>query len=217
MNADKVGQYLDDVATARERHPGLEVICGCEVDWRYGAEQYIRDRIGPYELILGSVHMITSEDGEAWEFDHPDYIRGWSIRGVRKVWQEYYELWMQAVYSTIPFDIMSHPDLPKKLGFKPDFDTTDMYRNMAAAAAACERMVEVNTSGLHKPVAELYPSLELLKCFCDAGVPCTVSSDAHRPEHVGRDLDKGYDAMRAAGYTHYTVPTRDGDRRTVAL
>jgi histidinol-phosphatase (PHP family) len=217
MDADKVGLYLADVATARDAHPDIEVICGIEVDWRAGAEQYILDRIGPYELVLGSVHMITAPDEEPWEFDHPDYIRGWQIRGEEAVWKQYYELWMQAVYSTVPFDIMTHPDLPKKLGFKPTFDASEMYANMAAACAACDRMVEVNTSGLHKPVGELYPGPELLKAFCDAGVPCTVSSDAHTPAHVARDLEKGYDAMRAAGYTHYTVPTRSGDRRQVAL
>ncbi|MDR1082417.1 MAG: hypothetical protein LBL27_00935, partial [Coriobacteriales bacterium] len=67
------------------------------------------------------------------------------------------------------------------------------------------------------PVGELYPAPELLKAFCAAGVGCTVSSDAHTPSDVGRDLNLAYDAMRDAGYTFVTVPTHTGDRRKVFL
>jgi len=127
------------------------------------------------------------------------------------------KLWLQAVFSTVPFDVMTHPDLPKKLGFKPTFDTRDYYVTMASAAASRGVMIEVNTSGLHKTVAEIYPALELLTAFRAAGIACTMGSDAHEPGHVGRDFDKGCALMRAAGYTEVTMPTRSGDRRPVPL
>jgi histidinol-phosphatase (PHP family) len=171
----------------------------------------------PYELILGSVHMLSDADGNTWEFDHPDYIDGWYERGEEQVWHEYLRLWSDAVRSAVPFAIMSHPDLPKKLGFAPTFDPREFYAAMAETAASRGVMVEVNTSGLHKPIGEVYPGPALLKAFCDAGVACTVSSDAHKPSEVGRDLDKAHAALRAAGYTHVTVPTSTGDRRTILL
>jgi histidinol-phosphatase (PHP family) len=217
MDANKVDLYLEAVAAAQAAYPQIELILGIEIDWRVGAENYIRERIAPYELRLGSVHMLTETDGSHWEFDHPDYIDGWEERGERQVWQRYFELWRDAVRSDLPFDIMAHPDLPKKLGFKPSFDTRELYQAMAFEAAAASVMVEVNTSGLRKPVAEIYPAPLLLKAFCAAGVDCTIGSDAHQPADVGRDLDKGYQAMIEAGYTHVTVPTRTGDRRKIAL
>ncbi|MDR3053142.1 MAG: histidinol-phosphatase HisJ family protein [Coriobacteriales bacterium] len=213
MDAEKVGYYIDCIQAAREAYPQIEVICGIEVDWREGAEQYILDRLGPWEIVLGSVHMLA----DCWEFDHPDLIDGWYERGAQNVWQEYLRLWCDAVNSAVPFTIMSHPDLPKKLGFKPEFDTRDFYAEFAAVASARDVMIEVNTSGLYKPVGELYPGPELLRAFAQAGVACTVASDAHDPAHVGRDLDKAHAALRAAGYTHVTVPTRSGDRRSIPL
>jgi histidinol-phosphatase (PHP family) len=217
MTEEQVAPYLEDIERAREAYPGIEIICGTEVDWREGAESYILKRLGPYELVLGSVHMLSDAAGNVWEFDHPGYIDGWQERGEEQVWNEYLRLWSDAIKSAVPFDVMTHPDLPKKLGFKPRFDPREMYATMAEVAASKDVLIEVNTSGLYKPVAELYPAPALLRAFCEAGVGCTVSSDAHTPGDVARSLNAAYAAMRTAGYTHVTVPTRTGDRRLIAL
>jgi histidinol-phosphatase (PHP family) len=218
-----------DVAAAA-RH--LEVICGTEVDWVDGGEAFILEQLGMspsaggaakghYQLILGSVHMLTGEDPsdpEAyWPLDYTLTIDGWHIRGPRYVWERYVGLWLDAVASEVPFDVMSHPDLPKKLGFAPDFDATGLWRQMAEAAAAADVMVELNTSGLYAPCAEVYPGPELLAEFRRAGVPCTISSDAHSPANVGRAHRQAVEAMLAAGYRHVTLPTSDGDRRQIPL
>jgi histidinol-phosphatase (PHP family) len=217
MTEDQVALYLEDVARARAAHPEIEVICGIEVDWREGAEGFILERLGPYELVLGSVHMLSDAEGNVWEFDHPDYIGGWYERGEERVWNEYLRLWGDAVRSAVPFDIMTHPDLPKKLGFKPKFDSRELYAAMSEIAASKDVLIEVNTSGLYKPVGEMYPAPALLRAFCEAGVGCTVSSDAHTPGDVARGLAAAHAAMLDAGYTHVTVPTRSGDRRLIAL
>lgn len=219
MTVEQVEPYLEDVARARAAHPNIEVICGIEVDWREGAEPYILEWLKrtPVELVLGSVHMLSDAEGNVWEFDDPASLDGWKHRSEEAVWSEYLRLWCDAANSAVPFTIMAHPDLPKKLGFKPRFDPREMYVTMAETAAANDLLVEVNTAGLYKPVGEMYPAPDLLKAFCDAGVGCTVSSDAHTPGDVGRSLDLAYAAMRNAGYTHVTVPTRSGDRRLIPL
>jgi histidinol-phosphatase (PHP family) len=33
-------------------------------------------------------------------------------------------------------------------------------------------------------------------------VPVTLASDAHKPEHVGRDFEKALNLIRSVGYTH---------------
>ncbi|MDR2035268.1 MAG: histidinol-phosphatase HisJ family protein [Coriobacteriales bacterium] len=216
LNMDEYFYLLEE---ARLEYPSLEIIGGIEIDWRWGAEDYILSWVEryPFELLTGSVHMLTSEQGEPWEFDHPDYAKGWEERGEEAVWMDYLELWKQAITSKVPFDLMTHPDLPKKLNHKPPFDPTEYYHAMAELAAASGVMVEMNTSGLYKPVGELYPAPALLQAFYEAGVPCAISSDAHTPHHVGRNFEEGYAALRAAGYSHLTVPTRTGDRRQIPL
>ncbi|MCL1846827.1 MAG: histidinol-phosphatase HisJ family protein [Coriobacteriia bacterium] len=226
MTLEQVSQYVEEVLAARAKHPQIEVILGVEVDWREGAEAWLLELLSqaPYELVLGSVHLFADVEATSgvslnsfWPFDHPGYIDGWAERGEENVWREYFRLWRDLVNSALPLTIMTHPDLPKRLGFKPKFDPREMYVAMAELVAARGLLIEVNTSGLHKPVAELYPAPALLSAFRQAGVGCTVSSDAHEPGHVGRDLDAAYAAMRAAGYTQVTVPTRNGDRRHIPL
>ncbi len=227
MFPHEVPIYLQQVRDAQEKYPHIEIICGVEIDWREGAESFILDQIGtgplgpgalgPYELLLGSVHMFTEADGSFWEFDYPPSIDGWTTRSEEGVWARYLELWTDAVNSAVPYTVMTHPDLPKKLGFKPKFDTREYYAAMAETAAKKGVLVEVNTSGAYKPVGEMYPAPALLKAFCDAGVGCTVASDAHAPHEVGRDIDKAHAAMAAAGYKYITVPTRSGDRRLIPI
>ena len=112
---------------------------------------------------------------------------------------------------------MSHPDLAKKFGYYPSFNLERLYNEMAEAARAGGRMVEVNTSGAYYACAEMFPAPGLLAAFCRAGVPCTVGTDAHVPANVARDIEKAYRLMYEAGYRTVTVPTADGDRRAIAI
>ncbi|MDR0309101.1 MAG: histidinol-phosphatase HisJ family protein [Coriobacteriales bacterium] len=224
LTQEQLPDYIADVQAARAAHPDLEVILGVEVDWMDNAEEHIRGQLGahpdnPFELVLGSVHVLTDDPDSPfgfWPFDYSGAIDGWEKRGVDYVWREYFRLWFDAVQSGF-FDIMAHPDLPKKLGFRPHFDPQPIWNQMAEAVKAADLMVEVNTSGLFTPAAEIYPGPELLRAFCLAGVPCTLSSDAHAPENVARANDVGLRALYEAGYRAITVPTRDGDRRQIAI
>ena len=75
-----------------------------------------------------------------------------------------------------------------------------MYEELAVAAARGGTAVEVSTAGLHQPAAEMYPSAELLNRFHNHGVPITLASDAHVPEHCGRDRDRALELARSVGY-----------------
>jgi histidinol-phosphatase (PHP family) len=69
----------------------------------------------------------------------------------------------------------------------------------------------VSAAGLHKPVGEIYPDLAFLRRCRALDVPITLASDAHVPEHVGRDVRRAADHARVAGYD--TVTVFDGRRR----
>lgn len=215
MSREQERSYLDDIAAARCLHPGIDIVCGCEVDWLGDGEDRLFDESSweSYRWILGSVHYI-----DGWAFDDPDLVDTWRMHGsVDDIWLRYFELWCDAASSSMPFDAMSHPDLVKKFGFRCSFDPAPLYERAAEAAAAAGRMVEVNTSGAFCPCAEMYPALDLLKAFCRAGVECSVGSDAHTPLNVVRGIEDAYRLMREAGYRFVTVPTPDGDRRRIPL
>jgi histidinol-phosphatase (PHP family) len=86
-----------------------------------------------------------------------------------------------------------------------------VHAETADAIEAAGVCVEISSAGLHKPVGELYPDGELLAACRARDVPITLASDAHVPEHVGRDLDLAVELARSAGYE--TVTLFDGRRR----
>ncbi len=214
MASERVGEYCADIEQAAKDHLSVEVICGCELDWLGEQEDRslsARD-MEPFSLVLGSVHFI-----DGWPFDDPAQRGFWDEAGADYIWNRYADIWCRAVTESPFFHVMAHPDLAKKFAIYPSFDLGRLYERMAEACASAGRMIEVNTSGATYACREMFPAPKLLEAFRRAGVPCTVGTDAHEPAHVARGIRDAYRLMFDAGYRTVTVPTRDGDRRELAL
>lgn len=215
MSVDRLDDYLADIDRARAAYPALEVLSGCELDY-LGAEE---DRdlahadFSSFSIVLGSVHFV-----DGWAFDDPNDRGPWEEPGAAdRIWRRYFELWCEAVSAPGPITVMAHPDLAKKFAYYPTYDLAPLYDRAAEACAASGRMIEVNTSGLTYACAEMFPAPALLAAFARAGVECTVGTDAHCAAHVARGIEDAYRMMYEAGYRVVTVPTRDGDRRRIAI
>jgi histidinol-phosphatase (PHP family) len=63
--------------------------------------------------------------------------------------------------------------------------------------------IEINTSGLNKPVGEIYPSSLIVSMACEREIPICFGSDSHRPEDVGFGFDLALELARKNGYTQY--------------
>ena len=153
----------------------------------------------PYDYVIGSVHFI-----EKWGFDDPIQLKVWNIKDVNDVYREYFKLLRQSAASGL-FDILGHVDLVKKFDFHPTVDMTDEIEENARVFKQTGIVVEINSSGLHKPAQEIYPSQAHLKTYHRHGVPITFGSDAHKPNQVGRDFNKATQWAQTAGYTEYVM------------
>jgi histidinol-phosphatase (PHP family) len=190
--------YCDAIVEAKRR--GLPVKLGIEVDFVRGREHELSEVLAPYpwDFQLASVHWI---DGAA--VDQQPGI--WAREQVEKVWRLYFDH-LRAAASSGLFDALSHPDLPKIFGKRPDKAVTvTLHESVAEVCAASGVAVEISTAGLHKPIGELYPDLGLLRACRERQVPITLASDAHAPENVGRDLDRAVEHARRAGYDTVTL------------
>ncbi len=208
--------YIADVQKAREENPDIEILLGVEFDYLSDTEDRVfeKDLKDKFDLAYGSLHFV-----DRWAIDDPDKRDVWEIPGeTDRIWKRYIELWCEAAADTSqPFGIMAHPDLVKKFAYYPSFSLDDAYVQMAEAAKAGGKMIEVNTSGAYYACKEIYPTLPLLKEFRRASVKCTVGTDAHTPENVARDIDKAYELLRTAGYSEINIPTIGGDLRQISL
>ena len=190
--------YVGAVVEAKER--GLPVKLGLEVDYFPGTEADLRDAVSPYpwDYLLGSVHYV---DGFPVD-QEPGLVEK---LGPHEAWRRYF-VWLRNAARSGLFDSLSHPDLVRHHGPRPDAEAVQwLHEETADAIEAAGVCVEVSSAGLHKPVGELYPDPQLLEACQVRGVPITLASDAHAPQNVGRDLDRAIDLARAAGYESVTI------------
>lgn len=216
MSSQTMKRYIEELHEQRERlvHAGssLQLICGIEADWLPGRADELTELCKPFEYVLGSVHFIDKRP-----IDDSRDLSIWDEHGIDGLWRAYFETWLDMAAHPGPITCFSHPDLPKKYGWRPSFDAREYNYEMALAAARVGRMIEVNTAGLRNDAREMYPAFEMLRSFYDAGVECTIGSDAHAPQDVAANLDDAVALMSRAGYGFVTVPTPDGDRRHMAI
>lgn len=214
MDIGQLPLYHQMIEKTREAYAGKVIVrAGIEADYMPHLENETRKMLAayPYDYVIGSVHFI-----EKWGFDDPIQLKTWDKKDVNDVYREYFKLLRQSALSGL-FDILGHVDLVKKFDFRP---TEDMSGEIVENAKAFKQggiVIEINSSGLHKPAREIYPALDHLKVYCRHGVPITFGSDAHKPEQVGRDFAKSLELALAAGYREYVMFEKRRIVRTVPL
>ena len=186
-------------ALAEARDGGLPVLIGIEMDWIPDRVDHIRALLAahPFDIVLGSVHWLGD-----LAVDHPDYPC-WDSLGPHETWARYLDELAAAAGSGL-FDVLAHPDLPKVFGTPMPASLAARRDEVIAAIAESGVAVECSSAGLRKPCRALYPDPDWLAAFRRAGVPVTLSSDAHRPEDVARDYPTAVAALRGAGYDTIT-------------
>lgn len=199
MRLDQFPLYRDAVAAIQ--HDGEpRVSFGIEADYYEGCEPFLRswlERQG-FDFVLGSVHFI-----DGWGFDNPEERHIWDSVDIIVTWKKYFETLMKLVNTRL-FDAVGHMDIPKKFGHRPpDEDLKEMAQPVLDRMSEMGMGMELNTSGLRKPVAEIYPSSLIVSLACERGIPICFGSDAHSPSDVGADFDRALKLARKAGYTDY--------------
>lgn len=191
-------EYFAWIERARAHAAGrIPIRSGLECDWLEGCEPWIRSlaQRHDWDYLIGSVHYLGD-----WDFDNPKWLGSvWKEADVEDVWRRYWNTYARMAESCL-FDIMGHPDLIKKFGFVPDGDLARFYEPAIDAIAAAGCAIELNTAGWHKPCAECYPSASFLELACSAGIPLVISTDAHHPDEVGRDIQRAIEVAKSAGY-----------------
>jgi len=207
MAPDDLPKYVEMIRDVQESTDEITVRLGIEMDYFPGRMDEIWDAAGPhrFDYVLGSVHYIDD-----WGFSDSRTVSTYKGRDPDEIYPRYFELFCEAVTEG-GFDVMAHPDLIKKHGAETSLAIGDMYEAAADALASADVAVEVNTSGLRKAVAEIYPSLPFLRACSRRGVAVALGSDAHSPMEVGMDFDLALRSLKQAGVGE--IATFNGRRR----
>jgi len=177
---------------------GIQIKLGAEIDFCPEDKNKIRKFIQkyPFDYVIGAVHFL-----EDWIIDSPSQMHRYLRKDIDQIYEDYFSTVRKLAHSQL-FDVLAHPDLIKIFGFKPRSDITSILEETAQALAKSNMCIEINANGLTKPCTEIYPSDHFLKILHTYEVPATLASDAHKPENVGKNLDKAITLLKRAGYTH---------------
>ncbi|MHC4138486.1 MAG: histidinol-phosphatase HisJ family protein [Planctomycetota bacterium] len=201
MALAELPDYVSEVLELRKSFPEIRIMLGIEADYTPDSVAYTKELLNKhnFDYVMGSVHYI----GE-WAFDHPGERKKWDSKDVDLVYKEYFELLRKSA-CTLLFDIIGHCDLVKKFGNRPNHELLEDLEKTAKVFKECGVAVEINTSGLRKPVNEIYPSFEILKVYKKYDIPIVFGSDAHAPDDVGKDFDKAILLAGQAGYKEFVT------------
>jgi len=212
MGLDELPAYVAEVQELKARYPGF-VYLGIEADYCRDTIQDVVEllRMHPFDYVIGSVHFL-----DGWGFDDPSRVDEFGKHDVDEVYRTYYAHLEEAAGLGV-FTMLGHLDLVKKFGHRPAGSLEPEIERVARRMAQRGVVAEINTSGLHKPVAEIYPSTQVLAILRKNGVAVTFGSDAHAPAEVGRDLAAAVHAMSEAGFQSYAhlSPGAPGGRAIV--
>ncbi len=203
MSFEQLPRYHQMIEEVQEKYrdQDINIRLGIEADFVVGFEEKTKLILDShaYDYVIGSVHFIGD-----FAFDDPNQKDRLKTNDIDKVYLDYHKLLRQSAESRL-FDIMAHVDLVKKFGDRPNSDLSDDIQKTAKVFKDAGVVIEINSSGLRKPVKEIYPSLSTLKIYCDAGVPITFGSDAHAPNEVGLGFKEAVDLALEAGYQEYVL------------
>jgi histidinol-phosphatase (PHP family) len=184
-DAEAIRNSLDELRiTNRE----LRIFRGVEITYQPQYEQTIREFIaaGRFDFVIGSIHMIGSDDISRPERQDLYY----APRTEQEAYGAYFDEVQKLVGSRL-FDCLGHFDLCKRHGFQ-HYGRMDWTRYEAQiqgilrTAVQTGIYVELNTSGLRQAPQEPYPSVDVVRQYLSlGGTKLTLGSDAHAPEHVG--------------------------------
>lgn len=178
MSLEIMPTYIKQV---REIRSSIEILCGMEVDFILNKEHLISKEIlqAPLDYLIGSIHFLDN-----WGFDNPEFLSMWSKKDLTKVWEEYLDS-LYALCETKIFHIIGHLDLLKVFGNHMPHSLESKLLKVLENIKKHDLVVEINQAGLRKKVAQLYPSIKILKILKEMDIDITFGSDAHSISQVG--------------------------------
>lgn len=202
----QIPQSVVDVNSAKEKYSDrLKLLCGLELGEPMHSPQETAQALayGDFDFILASVHNLRGRD----DFYYMDF----SKVNIDEILQEYFdELAETATFAH--FDSLAHLTYPlryivEREGKMPDLtpfaERIDRIFNILIKN---QKALEINVSGLFKPMNCTLPELPLVRRFRELGGQyITIGTDAHEAAMVGKGIEQGAAVARQAGFTHYTI------------
>ena len=217
MHWNQIEQYVQEVREAQAEFGNrIKIMLGYEVDYLPAVDAQMRANLATYpaDYQVGSIHIV-----DRFRSNHENWLIDYTLEafeeglpengGPAQVYSRYYAL-VREFARTHSHQIVGHLDLIKKFNLHNrlfDAKSEDYLAQVEATLdvlKTTDKIIEINTAGLFKEIGELYPSEPILQMILQRRIPICLSSDAHHPEHVGREFSATWDKLVKIGFEQLT-------------
>jgi histidinol-phosphatase (PHP family) len=195
MKYEEIDIYENMILSLTKEYKNeIDIKLAYEVDF---IDKYTNEDITKRDVdyLIGSVHFINE-----WGFDNPTFIGEYKNYNIDELYSLYF-LAIENMAKSNLFHIVGHLDLIKVFNKRPTKDIRLLAKNTIKAIKDANMVVEINTAGFRKEVKEQYPCLDLLSLIYENNINITFSSDAHKVDDVGNDLEKAQNIAKNIGFS----------------
>jgi histidinol-phosphatase (PHP family) len=200
------GIDFDEIDKLRAANPDAKIRAGIELDndpeTSAAGRAWVEKNWGRLDFVLGSVHYLDRPDQM---FDSvPAGAEQFTGRDIDEIYADYFRR-IREIAATGLVDCLSHLDLIKIHGHRPNSPIRDLVSETLDFIAARGLAIELSTAGWRKPVNELYPADEIIRLAREKGIPFTTASDAHSRVQLGENYDRLAAKMKELGIKQVCV------------
>lgn len=183
----------------REANPDMKIRAGIELDndpeTSAAGRKWVEKNWDRLDFVLGSVHYLDRET----MFDSvPAGAEQFAGRDVDEIYRDYFRR-IRETAATGLIDCLSHLDLVKIHGHRPNAPIEELVAETLHLIADRGLAIELSTAGWRKPVNELYPSDEIIRLAQKRGIRFTTASDAHSHVQLGENYERLSQKMAELG------------------
>ncbi len=195
MKKEHIEFYENAVLNLQKKYEkDIDILLAYEVDFMQNIPLLDEVVKADVDYLIGSVHFI-----DEWGFDNPEFIGKYEKQNIDDIWIDYFKS-IELMAKSGKFDVVGHLDLIKVFKFLPKKDIKILAQNALKQIKKSNMVLEINSAGFRKPIAEQYPSKQLLELAYELDIPITFSSDAHSVEQIGFAYDKVITLAKEVGY-----------------
>ena len=208
MPKDELDSFVLTAINLREKYKNqISVKIAFELDFIEKQvdkhHEYLERYLDQIDYIIGSIHNLNTPFG-LFAFDDFRFLKYYDrFEDTDEIFMNYYET-MQAMISSeqFHFTTIGHFDLPKKFNILPNNKELIMEEEFKALQLAKKRdiVIEINTSGLRRPIKEQYPRVEIIKEMFNLGLDIVLGSDAHHPNEIANEFKSSIRLLKKIGY-----------------
>ncbi len=201
-----IPKSLSETRDAQIKYKGkIKILCGIELGepmHDLSATNHVL-KYGDFDFILASVHNLRNME----DFYFLDYNK----IDIPLILNNYFcEI---AETANFPyFDSLAHLTYPFRYIFEsthkiPSLESySKQIDNILKILIKNKKALEINVSGLFKPMNCTLPDIDIIKRFKELGGEyITVGTDSHTKESVGQGIEQGLKIAVQAGFKQYTI------------